>query len=214
MIIITAKIIFSSTETYNIDSDNLISLNVDMYDRGDLSLPNWGIVSNGGNLEFFDWDGTILSKTNNNQLNSSYTIEVYLENTENENKELIAIKTTDTWDYDNNNFHASVQLIDDLVEWQDIQIKGIPFNFLQPNPQNGKYFYEELYKFTPTKYKMTSYTALDSATKTHLESITIKYPILKSSSLWDAWHKLCVVFQLHIFKGKNGSTMCYYNGGN
>lgn len=214
MITITAKIIFSTTEIYEIYSRNLVSVSIDNYDRADLNLPSWGVISNGGNLEFLDWDGKILEKANKNQLTSGFDIEIYLNNTENGAQELIGVKKTDTWDYDNNNYHVSVQLIDDLMEWQDIQIAGISFNPINPNPQNGKYFYEQLYGFTPNKYNMTPYNSLDPATKAHLQSITVKYPILKPSSLWDAWNKFCMAFQLHIFKDKDGTTMCYYNGGN
>ncbi len=204
--------------TINIDKHNLISLNREIFDRSDIKLPEYGIISNTGSLNFNDLDGEIKDYVSNGYLSNDLKVQITLINTLTKKQEKIGEFQTDNWDYDNDNRNVSVSLKDDLEEWQDIEIVGIdydvrkPFAIISEGKMSNLYIW--LYKKTPSGYEMLSFEELDEETKNVLENTRLEYPILKIDSLWNQWTKLCKVCQLHIYKNNSGRTVCKYNGGN
>ena len=127
---------------------------------------------------------------------------------------MIVLKGTANWEYDNNNRKVSVSLKDDLEEWQDINIEGFSYDAKNRPQYTLEWFYNYLYRETPAKYKMLAFEELDDTTQNILSNCTIRYPMLKSGSLWQQWTKMCQVAQAHIYKLDNGRTTFVYRGGN
>ena len=102
MITLTAKIYISETEVIEVDRRNMLGVDRSIFDRSDLKLPSFGIISNTGNIEFNDNDGRVLHYAENLQLQKGQKCEIWLNNTLVENaSELIGSFETDQWDYDN-----------------------------------------------------------------------------------------------------------------
>ena len=60
MITLTAKIYISETEVIEVDRRNMLGVDCSIFDRSDLKLPSFGIISNTGSLELNDGLGEIL----------------------------------------------------------------------------------------------------------------------------------------------------------
>ena len=211
----------------DIDRRNLISLKSSIFERSDLKLPSWGIISNTGNIEFNDTDGEIRDYAEQLLLESGLKCEIKLNNTLVDGaSETIGLFETDEWDYDNDNRVVSVSLKDDLEEWQNINVAEISYDPRKIEHKPFKWFYVELWKLTSNRfyaeediygngnYNMLAFDELDTDTQGVLQNTYIQYPLLESGSLWEQWTKLCEVCQLHIYKDNNGVVVCRYNGGN
>lgn len=214
-----------------IDRRNLISISRSIFDRSDLKLPSWGIISNTGNIEFNDTDGEIRDYAEQLLLESGLKCEIKLNNTLVDGaSQTIGVFETDEWDYDNDNRVVSVSLKDDLEEWQDINVSEISYDPRKPENKPFNWLYEHLWKLTSNRssyvndkgetiigtgnYNMLSIVELDEATQAVLNNTYIQYPLLESGSLWQQWTKLCQACQLHIYKNSDGVVVCRYNGGN
>ena len=208
-------------ENINIEKDftqsNLISISRSIFSRSDTKSPSYGILSNNGLLEFNDTDQAFLHYASAGLLVSGLKVYIYLNNTLTKKSEMVGVFETNTWNYDNNNRSVSVSLKDDLEDWQEIQNDGINYNRLKPYEiiEEGRMssLYRWLQKKTPQKYNMLSYDQLDEITKSILYDTQIKYPLLKSGTLWQQWEKLCQVCGLYIYKNNEGNTVCTYTYG-
>lgn len=198
-----------------INYKNLIAINRSIFDRSDLKLPSWGIISNTGNIEFNDTDGEILDYAEQLLLESGLKCEIKLNNTLVDGaSQTIGLFETDEWDYDNDNRVVNVSLKDDLQEWQDINVEPISYDPRKLEHKPFKWLYEHLWALTNTNYAMLSFDELDSETQAILNNTYTQYPLIESGSLWEQWTKLCEVCQLHIYKNNDGVVVCRYNGGN
>lgn len=203
----------------NIDRRNLISMSRSIFDRSDLKLPSFGIISNKGEIEFNDGDGRVLAYAEQLLLDSGLECKISLNNTLVEGaSQSVAVMETDQWQYDNNNRVVSVTLKDDLEEWQDINVDGINYDPRNAESKPFKWLYEYLWGLTDKSrkgnYNMLSFSKLNDNTKNILENTYIQYPLLESGTLWQQWTKLCQACQLHIYKNNDGVVICRYNGGN
>lgn len=205
----------------NIDVNrrNIISFNRATYDRGDLKLPSFGIISNSANLSFKDLDGEIRDYAEQLLLSSDLKVTVWINNTLTKKSQQIGEFQTKEWNYDNDNRSVSVSLKDGLEEWQEISVEPIEYfreDTISSQPeQSFKWFYDILWNITNSNgFKMQTFDDLDTKTKEILNNSYIKYPLLKSGSLWAQWQKLCEVCQLHIYKDDSGIIVCHYNEGN
>ena len=182
----------------DIDRRNLISLKSSIFERSDLKLPSFGIISNTGNIEFNDLNGEIKDYAEQLLLQSGLQCEIKLNNTLVDGaSETIGLFETDEWDYDNDNRVVSVSLKDDLEEWQDIEVEKIPL--LERNSMIEIYY--QLLERTPSKWKNSNNEfELDDETYRFISKITCDYPYLESGNLWQQWTKFCEVCALHIYK--------------
>ena len=197
-----------------IDRHNILSLENELFDRGDLKMPSWGIISNKGKIAFNDPNKRFLGYANNGVLVESAPVKIILSNTLVAGAtETVAEMESDQWDYDNDNRTVSVTLKDDLEEWQEITIDGIDYDPRNPVVRNLKYFYVYLWNKTKGNYKMLSFEELDAETQSVLENTYVQYPMLESGTLWQSWEKLAQVAQAHIYK-KKGVVIFKHNGGN
>ena len=204
--------------TYDVNIKNIISMKFTINERSDLKLPSYGIISNVGEIEFYDNDKTILLLAENLRLEKGLPCNIYLEYYGNDETPVyldnVAQYYTDQWNYDNENFSVSLSLKDDLEEWQDINVEGLNYDPRNPQSQPFSYFYKYLHGITTEKgYNMVSYDRLTNETKSILDNYFVQYPLLESGTLWQQWTKLCQVCQFHIYKDK-GIIQCKYLGGN
>ncbi len=198
-----------------IDRRNLISIRSSIFDRSDLKLPSFGIISNTGSIEFNDTNGEILDYAKKLLLEKGLKCEIKLNNSLVDGaSETIGVFETDEWNYDNDNRVVSVSLKDDLEEWQEINVAAISYDPRKIEHKPFSWLYERLWGLTNTNYPMLSLSKLDEETRSVLTNTYISYPLLESGSLWQSWQKLCEVCQLHIYKNNDGIVVCRYNGGN
>lgn len=197
-----------------VNVQNMISLSRNSTDRSDYRLPNWGIISNTCDIEFKDLNGEILDYIEQDLLVQGLTCNVYINNTLTKQSQKIGVYNSESWNYDSDNRIVSVNLKDDLEEWQNINVEEISYDPRDTTQKNLQFFYEYLYEKTPDKYSMLSFGELDGTTQNILTSTIIRYPLLNSGSLWQQWTKICQVAQAHIFKNNEGKTVFVYNGGN
>lgn len=206
---ITLKIIFSNG-TLKIDRSNMLSFDIPIVDRSDINNASFGIYSNSGKIEFSDYNGIVPLLNPQNR----YNVKVWLVNTLTKNKTMVCDTLTKEWNYDNDSKVASVSIYDGLEDWQDIHFSGIPYNFNEPTSKSCRFFYEELQKFSVgLGYMVVPFDDLDAQTQKILGETLIPYPFLNASTLWQAWTKLCVVCQLHLFKDFEGNILCKYGKG-
>lgn len=198
----------------DIDYRTLTSCDSSIFDRGDVNKPNWGIFSNTGSISFNDVHGIVGYFAEQQLLASGVPVELRLKNTLTGKTQKVGTFFTAKWNYDSDNREVSVSLKDDLEEWQDINYDGFaydprkPFDILPTGAMSE--LYEILHEQTPSKYKMLALSQLDSTTQSILSSTKIRYPLLKSGSLWQQWSKLCKVCALYIWKNADGKTVCSY----
>lgn len=183
----------------DIDFRNLIKIDRSIFDRGNLKLPSWGIISNTGKIEFIDTTYEVREYVEQELLVAGSKIEIYLNNTLANTKENIGTFYSDSWNYDNDNRNVSVSLKDDLEEWQNILLDEYSLKI----DQTMYSVYEYLLSKTPKKWKFD----LDEETKTFLQGITCAYTYLESGNLWSQWNKLCQIAMLHIYKNNENKVV-------
>lgn len=214
MITITATIKLSDGNEIIVNQKNLIGLDLSIFDRSDLKFPNFGIISNVGNLRINDIGGQILTYVESGLFGKGLKCEIFLNNTLMKNSKKIGVFETNELDYDNENFVFNVSIKDDLEEWQEINIEGINCDPSNPTATPLSDIYTHLWEKTNANYPMKSLKELDDLTKSVLTNTYLKYPLLEKGTLWQQWTKLCQVSQLHIYKNNEGIVSCRYNGGN
>ncbi len=190
------------TETYKVNRQNLISVESSIFDRGDLKLPNWGIISNRGNIEFNDYDGRMLNYAERLVLKEGLKCEIKLQNTLVDGAvETIGLFETDEWYYDNDNRVVSVSLKDDLEELQEIFITPYEYYPKKTKEISLKGLYDYLYSKTPAKYN------IKPPNTTRIEYSYIVYPKINLISLWDAWANFCEISKMYMYKNEVGETV-------
>jgi hypothetical protein len=195
-----------------IGKSKMLSCGSSIIDRGDTALPSFGIISNGGNLSFSDYDDSVLQMAQIGFLGEGANAQIFLADKLNGIKKVVGDFYTDTWSYDNNAKSVSVSLKDDLEELQDIVFEGLEYNFETRETKTAKQIYEFLYGKTPEKFVFVPFDSLSASTKSVLEKTIVQFPYLEKGNLWSAWVKLCELCQLYIFK-EYGITKCEYRGG-
>lgn len=196
-----------------IDIRNKVRLERSLFDRADINLPSYGIISNTGSIAFNDIDGEVKDYAEQQILKSGLNVTISLNNTLTKASQTIGVLKTADWDYDSYNRAVTVQLKDYLEEWQDIMVTEFYFDLKSGASKTLKYYYEFLYNLTPQKFNMLSFNELDTKTQNILENTVIRYPYLNRDNLWRQWNKLCQVAQSHIYT-QNNRTIFKYNEGN
>lgn len=215
MITLTATIEVPSADPIEINRSNIISIDSSIFDRSDLKMPSFGLISNTGSIKFIDTDGTIESYAQNRLLTGGMNVSISLNNTLYKRTQQIASFETEQWNYDNESRVVDVSLTSGLEKLQEIMYEGIPYDFSTEN-RNFEWLYRRLYEATTTnpKFKMKRFDELDSSTKERISKLYLQYPCIEASNLWAEWAKFCVATQTHIFKNIDGIITCNYLGGN
>lgn len=190
-----------------INRKNLMSFNSDITDRGNISKPSYGIISNNANLTFADFDEKALDLITQKVLHSGIEVEVWLNNTDSGKREQICLMETRELSYDNENRQVQLSLKDNLEEWQEINIKKMQLR----NTMTAFEIYEYLKSKTPRKYE---FVELDNDTEMILKQTTISNPYIEADTLWEQWDKLCQLCLLHIYENNAGKVVVAYDNGN
>lgn len=200
-----------------IDRNNLISFNSDIFDRGNIQRPSYGIISNSARLTFADFDEDALDLITQKILNSGVKVEAWLNNSDSNASEQICLMQTRELTYDNNNRQVDISLKDNLEEWQDISVPSLFYydeDGTELPPIRAAQLYLVFLDFTPKKHNMLLFDELDNETQRILKNTVVKYSTFQKDTLWNDWQKLCELCLLHIYVDNNGRTICKYNGGN
>lgn len=195
----------------DVNSQNMISLNAPIAERGDLSYPSFGIISNAGSAEFTDTTGIVEQYDNMGWLTSGNKIKVSIVNTQSGKNNLLATMSISKWDYDPDNKKASVKFVDEFERWQNINVPRVVY----APTSNGtmSMIYEYLLPYTPAKYGIPKISELGSQIQDILKATPIDEYQLKEGTLWQQWNKLCVACKLHLFVGKDGKAKFTYSEG-
>lgn len=192
-----------------IDDSNLISFSRDMFETSNMKYPQFGIISNSGNLTVLDKNEGIIDLITYKILHSGAEVSVQINNTNSGISNQVCVMTIKELDYDNDSRKVSMSLKDNLEEWQDINVNPIYYDPSNPKSEYAKFFYDYLYnKTVELGYE---FEELDEGTKNVLNNTLIKYPLLESGSLWDSWDKLCQLCFLYIYENNLGKIVVKYN---
>lgn len=196
---IVIKAIYISL-SIDINDRNLISLNRSISDRSDITLPSYGILSNTGNIEFNDLNGDVRNYAEQLILTSGLKVEISLNNTLSKSTEKVASFETKDWSYDNDNRSVTVSIQDDLEEWQNIALEGIPFL----ETINSMYYVcTSLIQLTPIKWEFN----ISDNIYSYLKTISCRNISFEKGSLWSFWTKFCEVTCLHLYKDFDGKIV-------
>lgn len=199
-------------ETYHIDKSNLLSLDVSIFDRADITLPSFGIISNKGTIEFIDNNPTfsVSRYANLGLLKENANVNVYLVNSRTGKQKKQATMFTASWGYNNDSKTVSVSLKDKLQDWQSIDVSMDAVDVSQNITSTAYSLYLELKAKTPNG----SLFLIDTNTENHFKSIQDKVVYFEGGSLWSVWSRFCLATQTHIYSDEEGKIRIIYRGGN
>ena len=211
MIVITAKIEVvgttaeSGTSEILINRNNLTSFEGSIFDRSDIKMPYFGIISNGGTIVFRDKNGEVMSYAEQGLLNNGLSVTVKIENTIGHQNQTIATCKTRKWNYDTATRQVTVRFQDELEEWQTVQVEG----FGLQDEMTAYEMYTYLKGKTPEKFVFAPLDSSLNGLQTQLKNFTIKNTYLQSGNLWAQWNKLCVLCGLKIFQNGEGKIVVH-----
>lgn len=208
MITLTAKITLEDGSVIDIDKRNVHAIEDIIIDRGNISLPSYGVISNGGKIDFIDFDGKVKEYADNNRLVAGLNAEIFLTDTITKANVKFANYITKAWDYDSISKEVGVTLTDGLEKWQDIQVNG----FRLSNEMTGLGIYNYLKEKSLESISFPcEFEELDDTSYSILENYIIVYPFLEKANLWAQWNKLCSACGLYLYKNREGNVTLKYD---
>ena len=194
---------------------HLISIEGNLKDRQDFTLPTWGIISNSGRASFIDYNGNVKNYMESGFLSSPQKVTISITNTLTSYSENVGSYYTEKWSYDETSKTVNVTFSDRFKKLQDVTDGTKYFRYYNMlNSKRALDIYNMLVSVTESALSLFAFNSLDKDTKEWLESIEIKYPFFEIGNLWSYWKKFGEFTQTHIFIDKNGNGTCKYNGGN
>jgi hypothetical protein len=200
---------------YLVDNQRLISFEISIFDREDINYPSFGIISNTGKLEFIDnhVDISIREYAELQLLKENLRTDCYLQNTRTGKEEKQAEMFTSNWHYDAENKICSVDLKDNLQDWQNINITLDKIDVSKETKSDAWSLFLKLQSKTPNGEKFF----VDEETEQHLKSLQDNIVYFTGGNLWNVWNRFCFATQTHIFSdiyNSNSVVRIKYNGGN
>lgn len=179
---------------------------------------SYGVVSQYGHIEFIDESEDLLDLSYYGLLQENLPVQIFL------NGELYGHYLTGEWDYDYSNNISSVELVDELLKWDDVLfiapekfVRNYNYSFIH-NPISNR---REVLSNLLSQVDITSWEA-DSETNTILnQSISLIHGSLKwlkyysnEHSVTELLNDLCEALQLLIYKNVETNKICvkYFNG--
>lgn len=165
----------------------------------------YGVVPSSGSLEVIDVNGEIADMVNDGVMpNSNVNIDVFANGKQVSNH--ISVESSYTY----NSKMLTMQLSNILNNWNNISYLGYKLN----EPVTA---YEILVDILSSLYNVYEIDSMldsiiigenntETNVKYYLQSITIQYPYLESSTISEAIEKICVLAQLNVFQEDNGNT--------
>lgn len=182
-----------------INQDNLKRLSNTIFDRSNIELPSYGILSNTAELEFIDANEETLYYLNIERLTIDSLARMKI------NNQNIGVFYVSEWNYDNDDKTVNVNLQDNLNDWQSYTVNNIYYNFKHPVTQPLRYFYDYLKNIS--EQQGFEFAPLDTETEAILDNTVIQYVFLESDNLWNEWYKLCKASLLYIYKNNNNQVV-------
>ena len=215
MITLTATITISDGLIIELNNKNILSIESNNFDRKDISLPSWGLISNDGNIKIVDYDRTIQRLLSTSKLNQETKVVVKLNNSLTKSSSQVGEFFVVGWDYDYDNKIAIAKLSDGMEKMQSVTLpKTEPLNLGKDLRFEARSIYENLRRETISLgFDMTSSENLDETTLKHLEDYLFYNYYKSEKTLWRAWQDFCEALQLYIFRDKNGKISCVYKEG-
>lgn len=188
---------------------NLENFRSSIMDRQSENYPNYGLISNGANLSFYDFNEKALDLIITKALHSGAQVSVWLGDNEVGTYEQICEMEIRELSYDNNNKKVDITLKDNLEDMQNINVAQIDYDPINPVSVTAYYFYQYLRDIAVGTGKFL-FEDVDTQTLSVLNATTIEYPILESGNLWDCWEKLCELCLLHMYINNNNKIVIKY----
>lgn len=204
--------IYITPTSLEINRRNIISIDRSIIDRSDLKLPSWGIISNGGSIEFNDANGEVRDYAEQGFLQEGQKVEIFLNDTLSKLTQKIGEYYTSEWDYDNNNRVVRVSVQDRLMQWQERNTNASPYDPNKPISKNMLSIYTDL-ALESSGSNLLTIKEIDETTKTVLENIYVQYPTREAGTLWSQWQKFCTACQCYMYVNNNGKVVIRHNSG-
>lgn len=186
--------------TIVVDEKNLDSFTYSLYDRENNDEPSYGVVSNSGTLSFVDSTGEILDYITNRMVTKDLSVNISVMNTLQKKTELFISARTSSWEYDNNNFVATVSLSDQLQDLQNYTYAGFPYDGASAFASD---IYDSIIAAAPSSFGLPSFDMLSENVKNKIAYSLVRAPYMESCSIWDALDGFCKTFGLRIYKSKD-----------
>lgn len=158
----------------------------------DREKPSYGILSQEGALNIFDFYTEIDDLIKMDLLTSDKAVEIEFADN------LVGKYTTDEWTEQQTSLF-SVSLNDRLLQWQE---QNVARKYDLEFDKTAKYLYNYLVSLSPDLEFV-----LDSTTDSHLQAIKIKYYYWEASTEWNFWQKLCDLAQLYVYPRFDGKVV-------
>ena len=189
----------------DLNKRNTISIESKTEDRGDITVPSYGIVSNGGSLSFKDNKQRFLNYADAGVLADGQEIKIFVENKQKKAKQQVGVYYSTDWDYDNNNRAVSVSFKDRLEEWQEIYIDEIPLSS-SSEKLNMYHFFNILREKAESRgfVFLVDDSAIESMSKTEGETL-----YMEKGTLWGNFSKICEICSLYIYQNRDGKVFVF-----
>ena len=180
MITLTAEITKDDGSKIVLNYRNSLSIERSIFDRADITMPSWGVISNSGKLSFVDTDGSIRQLAEQRLLKSGMAVTLSLGNTLKNSTAPVGNFLTEDWSYDNDDHRVSVTLKDELVKWQNLEIKGLEYDITQNDLTAAYMTAKDVYNYLREQSvalgfaSVAEFLELDENTKSYLQNYLIK----------------------------------------
>ena len=218
MITLSAKIVFEENNEIELSGKQIVAFDGTLADRADFEMPTWGVISNGGSIKFLDRDNAIKNKAS--AITTSYKPKIYvsLYNTLTKANQQIGEYFVEDWDYNINSIEVSATLTDGLQEMQDVTIGSLAYDLSRNGntADSATVAYNHLQKqAVDNGFNLIAIDSpnFDTATREHLNKISIPILYIEKSTLWRALNDFGIAFQLHFYKNPQGTIVCVYKEG-
>lgn len=180
------------TFTYTRTS-GLLNFSLTNQSMTDNKLPNYDIINAYGSVEIMDSDSSLYDYLATSHLKQTAKVKVYLTSTDLSPK--YRFVSTKSWNYDIYNKTCKIELVSDIVKWQNINVEKRELSY----DQTAYQIYQYLVSQTTTLAGNYTFT-LDSDTQTFLGTIVVPYFYLEKGSLWEQWRKFCQLTQCQLYQ--------------
>jgi hypothetical protein len=196
MITLTAKITLADGKPYDVNKRNMLSIDVNIVDRSDITMPSVGVISNRGTLRFVDYDGRIDQLVQTNALGESQKCEIYLYDSLAKASAFVGEFYASKWSYNPDNSEVSLTLEDDLIVWQNLEMPALDLS----EPKTAYDVFLDITNYIENNYPSRWLFAVDETATNIMNNYIIQNPYFEKGNLWNRLTKICEVCGLHIFK--------------
>ena len=189
-----------------IDRRNALSIEGNISQRGDFKMPDYGIYSSSGRIDFVDKNGEYADYAAFGLLTDGCKTYLHLRNTldrKANERPPIAVYYTTNWSYDANSREVSVSLTDGLEVLQEVQADAY---FVGGEMS----MYDVYIHLKGESEPYLDFSELSDFIKIRLENTKFTDVMMSQKTLWAQWNDFCVANALYMFS-RNGEVEFSYN---